>query len=149
MFPNNSSLSRRLASLPRLLQGEVRRSLRYYQGALTSRCPFRLASFPSLGNTMYARDVPTFNVSSRARVRPEFFTDSSRCFTWKQRDLPSSRESSIVRLLLFFDPGRIDLSRPSRRIDVAPARRTTKAPTINGISGLISNAFGLPVYASQ
>jgi hypothetical protein len=110
MFPLSSSKFRRLASLPRLLPGGVRRFLRYYQGALTSLRTFRLASFPSLGNTMPARDVLTSCVSSLAQSRPEFSPTPYGLVTWIRLDLPSSRESSTVRLLLFSDPGRIDSS---------------------------------------
>jgi hypothetical protein len=53
------------------------------------------------------------------------------------------------RLHMFSDPGRPRRSRPVRNARVAPAVRTTKAPTTRTISELNSMAFGIAVYASQ
>jgi len=39
---------------------------------------------------------------------------------WKQQDLPSSCETSIVRSPCSRDPGRTDISRPLRNVDIAP-----------------------------
>jgi hypothetical protein len=50
---------------------------------------------------------------------------------------------------LFFDPGRTEHARPSRRVGMAPAMSTTKAPTIIQLSRLNRTAFGLAVYASS
>ena len=148
MFPISGSKSRRLASLLRLLQGGVRRFLRYYQGALTSCVSSRRVSFPSLG------DTPCCAIALSGRSHslsdslwsPGLFRDS----TGKTHDLPSSRESSIVRSLLFQRP------RPdhpfqtfTKKVDVAPGEVTTEAPTIKKISWLNSKAFELAVYASQ
>ena len=51
--------------------------------------------------------------------------------TWTCRDLASSRESSIVRSRLFFDPGRAAFSRPLRRGDIVPGISTAETPAIN------------------
>ena len=48
---------RRLASLHWLQGGQVRQFQRYYQDAMTSCCPSRRTSFPSLGDTSVALDV--------------------------------------------------------------------------------------------
>jgi hypothetical protein len=50
---------------------------------------------------------------------------------------------------LFFDPGRTEHARPSRRVGMAPAMSTTKAPTIIQLSRLNRTASGLAVYASS
>ena len=57
MFPKNGSMIRRLASLHWLQGGEVRQLQRYYQDAMTSCCPSRRTSFPSLGDTSVALAV--------------------------------------------------------------------------------------------
>jgi len=51
--PTDSSTIRRLPSLHGVPLGSVPPLPRYCEGATTSRCPFCLASFPSLGNTIY------------------------------------------------------------------------------------------------
>ena len=53
MCPTDSSTIRRLPSLHGVPLGSVPPLQRYCESATTSRCPFRLASFPSLGNTIY------------------------------------------------------------------------------------------------
>src|SRR5260370_3431880 len=50
---------------------------------------------------------------------------------------------------LFFDHGRTDHARPSRRVGMAPAMTTTKAPTRSQLSRLNRTASGLAVYASS
>ena len=49
---------------------------------------------------------------------------------------------------LFFDPGRTEHVRPLRRVDMAPAMSTAKAPTKFELSRLNRTASGLAVYAS-
>jgi len=116
------------ASLPSLDSSRcrVRRLLRYYQDVTTSCCSSRFASFPSLRNTMSTCDVLTFCASSHAKRSPGVYTDSSRYLTWKQQDLPSSRESSIVRLLLFSDPGRTSFSDHCEKSVLLPLARRRK-----------------------
>jgi len=49
---------------------------------------------------------------------------------------------------LFFDPGRTEHARPLRRVGVAPAMSTAKAPARFQLSRLNRTALGLAVYAS-
>ena len=53
MCPTDSSTIRRLPSLHGVPSGWVPPLPRYCEDATTSRCPSRLASFPSLGDTIY------------------------------------------------------------------------------------------------
>ncbi len=53
MCPTDSPTIRRPPSLHGVLVGSVPPLQRYCEGATTSRCPSRLASFPSLGDTIY------------------------------------------------------------------------------------------------
>jgi len=50
---------------------------------------------------------------------------------------------------LFFDPGRTAHTRPLRRVGMAPAMSTAKAPTRFQLSRLNRTALGLAVYASS
>ncbi len=62
--------------------------------------------------------------------------------------LPGSRTTQRP-FALFFDPGRTEHARPLRRVGMAPAMTTTKAPTIIQLSRLNRTASGLAVYASS
>jgi len=53
MFPSNSSVTRRLASLCRIARGSLLRLLRYHQGAPTSHRPSRQTRFRSSGDTTH------------------------------------------------------------------------------------------------
>lgn len=68
---------------------------------------------------------------------------------WRRQDLPSSWGTPLVRLPMFFDPGRTARSRPLQSSSVAPATETAEAPTMRTISRLNSMAFGLAIYASS
>ena len=114
LFPSNNPKSRRHAFLPRLLLGSVRRLLRYYKDALTSRRSSRLTSFSFARRYHASARFPCRRLLVHKR-RPEFIPTPSRFLTWKRRDLASSRESSIVRSLLFSDPGRANLFRPLQK----------------------------------
>ena len=61
---------------------------------------------------------------------------------------PTFLENPNCALALLYDPGRTDDTRPLRRIGMAPALSTAKAPT-NGLSRLNHTASALAVYASQ
>jgi len=147
MFPSSGSKFRCLAFLHRLLLGGVRQLQRYYQGTLTSCDWSRVASFPSLGDTSCC----AISTSERSHSFSDLLWSPGlfREFTGKPQDLPSSRESSIVRSHLFQRPRSDPFSRPLRKINVAPGFVTAEAPTLIQISWLNSKAFGLPVYASQ
>ena len=125
MFPNSSPKFRRLASLPRLLRGGVRRFRRYYRDALTSCNSSRRVSFPSLGDTS-CRAIAT-SERSHSFTDPLCSPGLFRDFTRKPQDLPSSRESSIIRSHLFQRP-RSD--RPfqtiAKRSMLLPVRRRRK-----------------------
>jgi hypothetical protein len=68
---------------------------------------------------------------------------------WRRQDLPSSWGTSISVCTCSQTPAGRCVSDHFRDDRVAPADRTTKAPTIRTISGLNSMAFGLAVYASR
>ena len=65
-----------------------------------------------------------------------------------KQGLPGSRTTHCP-FALFFDPGRTEHARPLRRVSMAPAMSTTKAPTIFQLSRLNRTASGLAVYASS
>jgi len=113
---------------------------------MTSCASFRRVSFPSLGDTSCCAISPSGRSHSRtdSLCSPGLFRD----FTRKTQDLPSSRESSIVRSLLFQGPRPDQLFRPFQKTDVAPPCTTREAPTLIVISWLNSKAFELAVYAS-
>src|SRR5437773_940878 len=74
-------------------------------------------------------------------MHPERSPARSRC---QGTNRPSA--SPVPR---FFDPGRTEPARPLRRVGMAPAMTTTKAPTIIQLSRLNRTASGLAVYASS
>jgi len=113
MFLNSGSKFRYLTSLPRLL-----RVLKFadFTGTIkVLRLPtIHLASlrFPSLNDTLvvcdgFERRPLTHEKATGIGVPAPI---SHRGYTRKSQDLPSSRETSIVHLLLFLDPGQIDFS---------------------------------------
>ena len=132
--PPNGSMTRRPPSLHRVPLGQVPPLQRYYEDATTSRCPFRLASFPSLSDTfspslLLCRACITFRgyrtVVRGPGVTSRFPHPGSQ--NRRQRDLPSSwvTLSYICRAL---GPRRNFDARLLQRLGAAPAFRTTKAP---------------------
>jgi hypothetical protein len=61
-----------------------------------------------------------------------------RDFTRKSQDLPSSRETSIVHLLLFFDPGQIDFSDHYEKSMSFPAHENWKLRQWENFRGSIA-----------
>ena len=99
-FSSNGSMNRRLASLHWLQRGEVRQLQRYYQDAMTSCCPSRRTSFPSLGDTSGVHSLfslPDGRVDRQGLelvtryLRPEIRRGANRV-------LPSSWGPSMIRL---------------------------------------------------
>ena len=93
-------------------------------------CPSRRASLPSLGDTL--RCACCFAPSGPGRPTAGLgFVIRSPCRKDTQGDkqgLPGSRTTRYP-YALFFDPGRTEHVRPLRRVDMAPAMSTAKAPT--------------------
>ena len=82
---------RRLASLHWLQRGEVRQLQRYYQDAMTSCCPSRRTSFPSLGDT--SRSLVVFapwRTSEPPRPGVGNPVSPAGMSPRRQQDLPSS-----------------------------------------------------------
>ncbi len=114
MFLKNGSMIRRLASLHWLQRGEVRQLHRYYQDAMTSCCPSRRTSFPSLGDTSVSLVVfAPWRTSAPPRPGVGNPVSPAGMLPRKQQDLPSSWGTSIVRLHMFqTDAGRTACTRP-------------------------------------
>jgi hypothetical protein len=137
--------------IPRVLAGPVPRLPRYYQGTATSCRPSRRTSSPSLGGTTGPR---TFR--SRRRCVPQRRAwgcspgiPARECFRGDDRisQVPGEPLFPFAYVLRPRpDPAYLTTCGTS---GVAPALRTTKAPTRRTISGLNSMAFGLAVYASR
>ena len=67
-----------------------------------------------------------------------------RFSVWNQWELSSSRESSIVRLLLFFDPGRIDFSdhyKSSMLLPLAGRRKLQQSLVFRGSIARLSDCL--------
>ena len=149
VFPKYGSMIRRLASLHWLLQGEVRQLRQYYQDAMTSCCPSRRTSFPSLGDTSGAL-VCFAPGRTSAPPRPGVGSPVSPAGIRRgaNRVLPSSWGTSIIRL---------PCSKPTPAGLLAPDRysaatwplviRRQRLPRL-GLSALNNMAFELAVYAS-
>jgi hypothetical protein len=113
--------------------------------------PSRRASLPSLGDTLrcacgFAPGGPGHQTAG-LEVRIPAPT-SGHCRREAIRASQGSRTTHCP-FALFFDPGRTEHARPSRRVGMAPAMSTTKAPTIIQLSRLNRTASGLAVYASS
>lgn len=99
MFPKNGSMIRRLAFLHWLQRGEVRQLRRYYRDAMTSCCPSRRTSFPSLGDTSAPLVVfAPGRTSEPPRPGVDNPVSPAGILPRKQQDLPSSWGTSIIRL---------------------------------------------------
>jgi hypothetical protein len=124
--PTDSSTIRRLPSLHGVLVGSVPPLHRYCEGATTSRCPFCLASFPSLGNTIYRlRPCSSLPVGFRTLLpMGQGFLSSVTLLrfpkAWRQRDLPSSW-ATLIRICPVLRPRRDLHVRPVRRFGSVPA----------------------------
>ncbi len=137
--------------IPRVLAGRVPRLPRYYQGTATSCRPSRRASFPSLGGTTGPRIVRSRRrcVWQRRAWGCSPGIPVRECFRGDDRisQVPGEPRFPFAHVLR---------PRPAPAclttcgtLGVAPANRTTRAPTVRTISGLNSMAFELAVYASQ
>jgi hypothetical protein len=137
--------------LPRVLAGRVPRLRRYYQGLATSCRPSRRASFPSLGGTTGSHIFR----SRRSCVPPRRAWGCSpgipvrECFRGDDRisQVPGEPRFPFAHVLRS-RPAPVCLTACGTS-GVAPALRTTRAPTRRTISRLNSMAFGLAAYASQ
>ena len=90
---------RRLASLHWLQRGEVRQLQRYYQDAMTSCCPSRRTSFPSLGDTSVSLVAfAPWRTSEPPRPGVGNPVSPAGMLPRKQQDLPSSWGTSVIRL---------------------------------------------------
>ena len=90
---------RRLASLHWLQRGEVRQLHRYYQDAMTSGCPSRRTSFPSLGDTPVSLVLfAPWWTSGPPRPGVDNPVSPAGTLPRKQQDLPSSWGTSFIRL---------------------------------------------------
>ena len=140
---------RRLASLPWLRSRTVRQLHRYYQGAMTSCRPFRLASLPSLGGTSAStRSFCSPADECAAEAWSWWPGISGRDFAEETTGPPKFLENPNVRLHMFSRLRRDCDTRPLRCRSMAPDVGKAKTPAI-GLSELNSMAFGLAVYASQ
>jgi hypothetical protein len=131
VFLKSVFVIRCLASLPGVRPGTVPPLQRYYQGTMTSCRPSRRTSLPSLGGTTVARHRSLLPYTPCGREAWSCLPGiSCRDLPWRRQDLPSSWGTPLVRLLMFFDPGRTVCSRPLRNDSMAPVAETTEAPTM-------------------
>ena len=115
MCPKYGSMIRRLASLHWLQRGKVRQLRQYYQDAMTSWCPSRRTSFPSLGDTSVALvEFAPGRTSEPPGPGVDNPVSPSGMLPRKQQDLPSSWGTSVIRLHMFqSDSGGTARTRPS------------------------------------
>jgi len=127
MFPSNGSVTRRLASLPRVLPGGVSLVPRYYQGVTTPCRPSRRVSFPSRGRYQGRTRVslPQGGVPPRGPgvVHP---VPPAGVFLGDDRVSHVPGEPSCAYALLF-DPGR-SRHPTTRCIVTAPAKIHNEGP---------------------
>lgn len=153
MFPINSSLTRRLASLHRIARGSLLRLLRYHQGVPTSCRPSRPAHcsfvwrYHVLLRVMRKRGVavcrllvgtaPVPQSSSFARARGD------------KQDLPGSWATPSRTCSLLFDPGGPNASGHYDALSVAFRSVDNVGSAIGHLSRLNHTACSLAVYASR
>lgn len=140
---------RRLASLHWLQRGEVRQLPRYFQDAMTSCCPSRRTSFPSLGDTSVSlAHFAPWRTSAPPRPGVDNPGSPAGILPRRQQDLPSSWGTSLIRLHMFqTDAGRTACTRPSSAAAWPLVIQEQRLPRLR-LSTLNSMAFGLAVYAS-
>src|SRR6516162_9626485 len=147
MFPSNDSMTWHPLPSP----GSRRLRFPCFDG--TTRCsdvrrsfPPRFVAFAWRYHWLHPRFVP--GAAECARAGLELV---SRCpagkLPWRTQDLPGSWGTPCP-YALFFDPGRTEHARPLRRVGMAPAMTTAKAPARFQLSRLNRTALGLAVYAS-
>ena len=124
--------SARLASLHWLQRGEVRQLRRYYQDAMTSCCPSRRTSFPSLGDTSVALvKFAPWQTSEPPGPGVGNPVSPSGMLPRKQQDLPSSWGTSIIPFAHVPNRRRQDcLHQTIKCSSVALGHQKAKAPTI-------------------
>jgi hypothetical protein len=124
---------------------------RYYQGTPTSCRPSRRTSFPSRGRYHGITHVSLPPPLREATAGRGLFARYPRpgLLPWRRQELPSSWGTPIPVCPCSRDPGRPMRLRPLQDARMAPAVRTTKAPTRMTISRLNSTAFGLAAYVSR
>jgi hypothetical protein len=153
VFPAGSSTIRRPPFLHGVPAGQVPPLQRYCEGATTSRCPSRLVSFPSLGDTIYGlrpcilcacrpRDVVAYGWG--LVIRPPY----RHLKAWRQRDLPSSW-ATLLRICHALGPRRDLRVRSLLRFGAVHATLTAKTPAFLLLSRLNRTAFAIAVYASR
>src|SRR5262245_64177897 len=90
---------RRLASLHWLPRGVVRQLQQYYQDAMTSCCPSRRTSFPSLGDTSVSLVLfAPWRTSGPPGPGVDNPVAPAGMLPRRQQDLPSSWGTSVIRL---------------------------------------------------
>jgi hypothetical protein len=126
--------------IPRVLAGRVPRLPRYYQGTATSCHPSRRTSFPSLGGTTGTRPL-------RSRRRGVWTASSlglvaryprPGLLPWRRQDLPSSWGTPIPVCSCSPTPAGRCVPDQLRNARAAPAKGTTKAPTMSDFRGSIA-----------
>ncbi len=111
---------------------------RYYQGTTTSCRPSRRTSLPSLGGTTGAFGCLRFSRHRRTPsdgpgvVQP---VSPSGVSSVETTGSPKFLGNPNPRLHMFSDPGRTARHRPKHSGRMAPAKGTTKAPTISDFRG--------------
>jgi len=133
MFPFNSSVTRRLASLHRIARGSLLRLPQYYQGAPTSHRPFRLALFRSPGGTTDCRsssgsgELLLTGSSSELHAGASILCLDSH--SWRRRDLPGSSATPLANMLCSPTPAdRMHQASCDARDILPSVRLTTSAP---------------------
>jgi hypothetical protein len=132
MFPFNSSLTRRLASLHRIARGSLLRLPRYHQGVPTSCRPFRPTHFSfvwryhALLRLKRKRGVAVAGSSSELRRCLNPLPSPALVETSRISQVPGQplREHALL-----FDPGGPDAPRPLTMHPMLPSvQLTTSAP---------------------
>src|SRR6185436_9633895 len=132
MFPFNSSVTRRLASLHRIARGSLLRLPQYYQGAPTSHRPFRLALFRSPGGTTDCRSSSGSGELLLAGSSSELHAGASiLCLdshSWRRRDLPGSSATPLANMLCSPTPADRMHQALAMHAMLPSVRLTTSAP---------------------
>ncbi len=154
MFPAYGSMTRRPASLHRVLTGRVPLLRWYYQGATTPCRSSRRTSFPSFGGTADGR------LRFRSHRRQATNTCDAGLIGHPGRPpIPGVRAETTgpptflgnpdCAYALLFDPGRTDHTRPFSVRRLGPRSDHDEGSCGNCLSRLYHTAWALAVYASQ